>query len=156
EAAARDGGHAPGHPGQGVRELRSDPLPAVTTRRGPVAVVRDGDAPPAAPPTSRRRAEPAPGVAARLRPVRRPGPVDVVVAGVAARVVVVAALALVRFVAHNLPGHVPGHGGVPVRTTGLLGWDAGWYENIAEHGYHGAGPDSLRFFPLFPLVGRFL
>ncbi len=37
---------------------------------------------------------------------------------------------------------------------GLLGWDAGWYESIARHGYAGAGHDSLRFFPLFPLLAR--
>jgi hypothetical protein len=37
---------------------------------------------------------------------------------------------------------------------GLLGWDAGWYEAIAGHGYAGAGHDSLRFFPLYPLLAR--
>ncbi len=37
---------------------------------------------------------------------------------------------------------------------GLLGWDAGWYESIARHGYAGAGHDSLRFFPLVPLLTR--
>jgi len=39
---------------------------------------------------------------------------------------------------------------------GLLGWDAGWYEAIAGHGYAGAGHSSLRFFPLFPALGRAL
>jgi hypothetical protein len=38
--------------------------------------------------------------------------------------------------------------------AGLLGWDAGWYESIARHGYAGAGHASLRFFPLFPLLAR--
>ncbi len=37
---------------------------------------------------------------------------------------------------------------------GLLGWDAGWYEAIASHGYAGAGSASLRFFPLVPAVAR--
>ncbi len=37
---------------------------------------------------------------------------------------------------------------------GLLGWDAGWYEAIAKHGYAGAGAGSLRFFPLVPAVAR--
>ena len=37
---------------------------------------------------------------------------------------------------------------------GLLGWDAGWYESIARHGYAGAGHCSLRFFPLVPLLTR--
>ncbi len=39
---------------------------------------------------------------------------------------------------------------------GLLGWDAGWYETIARHGYAGAGHSSLRFFPLVPLLTRAL
>jgi len=39
---------------------------------------------------------------------------------------------------------------------GLLGWDAGWYESIARQGYAGAGHQSLRFFPLFPLLARAL
>jgi len=39
---------------------------------------------------------------------------------------------------------------------GLLGWDAGWYEAIARHGYAGAGHASLRFFPVFPLLSRAL
>jgi hypothetical protein len=37
---------------------------------------------------------------------------------------------------------------------GLLSWDAGWYQSIAAHGYAAAGQESVRFFPLFPLVGR--
>jgi len=39
---------------------------------------------------------------------------------------------------------------------GLLGWDAGWYEAIARHGYAGAGHTSLRFFPLVPVLARAL
>jgi hypothetical protein len=39
---------------------------------------------------------------------------------------------------------------------GLLGWDAGWYESIARHGYAGAGHASLRFFPLVPALARAL
>ncbi len=38
--------------------------------------------------------------------------------------------------------------------SGLLGWDAGWYETIARHGYAGAGHQSLRFFPLVPALAR--
>jgi hypothetical protein len=37
---------------------------------------------------------------------------------------------------------------------GLLGWDAGWYRSIADHGYAAAGREALRFFPLYPLLGR--
>jgi len=39
---------------------------------------------------------------------------------------------------------------------GLLGWDAGWYRAIADHGYVVTGRQALRFFPLFPLLGRAL
>ena len=42
----------------------------------------------------------------------------------------------------------------PGSTQGLLGWDAGWYESIARQGYWGAGHQSLRFFPLFPVLAR--
>lgn len=39
---------------------------------------------------------------------------------------------------------------------GLLAWDAGWYEAIARSGYGLAGRSSLRFFPAYPLLGRWL
>ena len=39
---------------------------------------------------------------------------------------------------------------------GLVAWDGGWYETIARHGYSAAGVQSVRFYPLFPLVGRLL
>jgi hypothetical protein len=39
---------------------------------------------------------------------------------------------------------------------GLLAWDGTWYRAIADHGYSGAGEESLRFFPLYPLLGRAL
>lgn len=37
---------------------------------------------------------------------------------------------------------------------GLLAWDGTWYRDIAEHGY--GSEEALRFFPLFPLLGRAL
>jgi hypothetical protein len=37
---------------------------------------------------------------------------------------------------------------------GLLGWDAGWYQSIAQSGYGALAHQALRFFPLFPLIGR--
>ena len=37
---------------------------------------------------------------------------------------------------------------------GLSAWDGGWYRLIADHGYAAAGRESLRFFPLYPLLGR--
>lgn len=33
-------------------------------------------------------------------------------------------------------------------------WDAGWYREIARHGYAGLDQDELRFFPLLPLLGH--
>ncbi|WP_248840345.1 glycosyltransferase family protein [Frankia sp. AgKG'84/4] len=77
---------------------------------------------------------------------------DVVLAWLAARVVVGAALAMTKFIAdQSLTGQ-----GIRLRTTDLLGWDAGWYRTIAEVGYSGAGADSRRFFPLLPLMVRVL
>jgi hypothetical protein len=38
--------------------------------------------------------------------------------------------------------------------TGLMSWDADWYRRIAEHGYGGIPRNGLRFFPLYPLLGR--
>ncbi|MEY2405239.1 MAG: hypothetical protein QOG39_155 [Acidimicrobiaceae bacterium] len=39
---------------------------------------------------------------------------------------------------------------------GLFAWDGVFYRGIAEHGYGGEGTEALRFFPLFPLLGRAL
>ncbi len=36
----------------------------------------------------------------------------------------------------------------------LLGWDGGWYRDIARGGYDAVAREGLRFFPLFPLAGR--
>jgi len=71
----------------------------------------------------------------------------------AARAVVGGALA----VAHELVTQTKPLASVATRVhQGLLGWDAGWYESIARHGYAGAGHSSLRFFPLVPLLARAL
>ncbi len=43
---------------------------------------------------------------------------------------------------------------IPLR-QGLFAWDAAFYRGIAEHGY-GAAQESLRFFPLVPLLARWL
>jgi hypothetical protein len=68
-----------------------------------------------------------------------------------ARAVVLGALALSHQLADGLGATAP----VAARVRqGLLGWDAGWYEAIARHGYAGAGHQSLRFFPLVPLLAR--
>jgi hypothetical protein len=76
---------------------------------------------------------------------------QVAAAWVAGRVVVAAALGLVHF----LTGDVAKKGGTLPHTS-LLGWDAGWYESIALHGYAGAGAESRRFFPLLPITVRVL
>ncbi len=39
---------------------------------------------------------------------------------------------------------------------GLFVYDAWWYENLAESGYSGVPEDGIRFFPLLPLLGRWL
>lgn len=70
-----------------------------------------------------------------------------------ARVVVVGTLAMARVVASR--AHVDAAAAFRVH-QGLLGWDAGWYESIAAHGYRGAGYQSLRFWPLLPALGRVL
>jgi hypothetical protein len=69
-----------------------------------------------------------------------------------ARVLVLASLALARYVFdHFGTGPRP----YPLR-AGLFAWDATFYRDIAEHGYHAVGEAGLRFFPLFPLAGRAL
>lgn len=71
-----------------------------------------------------------------------------------ARAVVLAVLGLAHLVVDRTHPATPG---VAARVNeGLLGWDAGWYEAIARVGYAPLGHQSLRFFPLFPLLGRAL
>ena len=66
------------------------------------------------------------------------------------RLVVLGALA----VAHEVADRAHDAAMVARVHQGLLGWDAGWYEAIARGGYGGAGHQSLRFFPLVPLLTR--
>jgi hypothetical protein len=74
----------------------------------------------------------------------------VVVPYVLARVIVLLALVLTRHVfraASTKP--------LPIQARlGLLGWDAAWYRDIARSGYDGVAKVGLRFFPLFPMLGR--
>ena len=54
---------------------------------------------------------------------------------------------------HGFP--VAGHGAPGA--TGIWAWDGAWYRSIAQHGYAGQlHPHGERFFPLFPLLGRWL
>jgi hypothetical protein len=68
------------------------------------------------------------------------------------RLVVVGALLLARLTVsstrpHNAAALARAH-------QGLLSWDAGWYQSIAAHGYAATGQESLRFFPVFPMLAR--
>src|SRR4051794_36237125 len=73
----------------------------------------------------------------------------VLVPYVISRVVVVGSLLTIRHVITTR------HFAIPIEThTGLLGADAAWYRDIARAGYGGVASEGLRFFPLFPLVGR--
>ncbi len=61
----------------------------------------------------------------------------------------VLATALLR---HQHGGDVrpaPYHG-----VLGWLSWDGGFYRLIAQHGYQVSSPESIRFFPLYPMAGR--
>ena len=72
---------------------------------------------------------------------------------VVSRVVVLGALELARYLAD----HVHPTAAVATRAhEGLLGWDAGYYRDLALHGYAGLPRPALRFFPLVPLVVRAL
>lgn len=73
---------------------------------------------------------------------------------VVARLVVGGALGMAHFVVDRTHPMAPG---VAARVhQGLLGWDAGWYETIAGHGYAALGRESLRFFPAVPLLTHVL
>jgi hypothetical protein len=66
------------------------------------------------------------------------------------RVVVIGALALARFFQDDLRIHPR-----PVQLAqGLFAWDAAWYRTIAEHGYGYDPHETLRFFPLVPLLSK--
>ncbi len=67
-----------------------------------------------------------------------------------ARVCVLGALAVVRY------GLEDAHLRRPVQAKqGLFAWDAAYYRVIAESGYQ-SGRNTLRFFPLVPLLSRWL
>jgi hypothetical protein len=66
------------------------------------------------------------------------------------RAVVLAALALAKYEISHLD--VRNAKAIADAHAGLWSWDAGWYSDLAAHGYHAVGTQGLRFFPLFPLV----
>jgi hypothetical protein len=68
------------------------------------------------------------------------------------RVLVIAALGLTREVVRDISTLTD-----PIQVgQGLRAWDAAFYVDIARGGYDAVGTDGLRFFPLFPLLGRLL
>jgi hypothetical protein len=73
-----------------------------------------------------------------------------VVSWATARVAVLGSLALARFLVSNLRAEDP-TGRPP---SGLIGWDASWYLRIIESGYRHLPWESLRFFPLLPLLAK--
>ncbi len=73
-----------------------------------------------------------------------------ITAWVTARIAVFGALALARYLVSNLGARDPA--GRP--PSGLIGWDATWYLRIIDSGYHHLPWESLRFFPLLPLVAK--
>jgi hypothetical protein len=68
---------------------------------------------------------------------------------VLSRVIVIATLLVSRHVLSTL--HVAERFRMQ---ASLLGWDGGWYRDIARGGYDAVTRDGLRFFPLFPLLAR--
>ncbi|HWC11295.1 MAG TPA: mannosyltransferase family protein, partial [Acidimicrobiales bacterium] len=71
---------------------------------------------------------------------------------VVARVVVLGALAVAHVVAARVDLRLPGYS--ERLSRGLLAWDGRWYLDIAREGYEALPDESLRFFPLYPLLGR--
>ncbi len=45
-------------------------------------------------------------------------------------------------------------GATPKLDQHLLAWDGDWYDAIADRGYGGLPDEAVRFFPLYPLMGR--
>lgn len=72
-----------------------------------------------------------------------------IVPWVVARVLVVAALEMARYLVDQL--HLKD---IVPASQGLFAWDGAFYRSIAEHGYASVPRAGLRFFPAYPLAGR--
>ena len=94
------------------------------------------------------------GMLGRLRAAagRRPGPAAALAAWIEARLYVAAAFLVTFSILDRLGPPTPD---APVR-DGLLAWDGRWFQAIAADGYGDASDPALRFFPLWPLLGRAL
>ena len=70
---------------------------------------------------------------------------------VLARLLVGVALVAVTVIVDRL---LPGRPRPPRLSQSLWTWDGDWYLHIAKGGYRSVSREGLRFFPLFPLMGR--
>ena len=71
-----------------------------------------------------------------------------------ARVITLLALGLAKYEVSHF--HITNPKAVLESHDGLLGSDAGWYQSIAAHGYGALPRSATRFFPLLPLLDRWL
>jgi hypothetical protein len=69
---------------------------------------------------------------------------------IVARFLVLAGLVVATVAADRL---VPGSQPMQI-DQGLLAWDGSWYAAIADKGYEALPQEAIRFFPLYPLLGR--
>lgn len=91
--------------------------------------------------------------ASRRRATLRESFLAALPAWLVARACVLGALVLARFLFDQMgdPASRPSQ-----LDAGLLGWDAGWYRQIADEGYDLLPAEALRFFPLVPMLARVL
>jgi len=57
-------------------------------------------------------------------------------------------------VAYGISQHLVPEAQPVTLTEGLVAWDGTWYRDIAQYGYRASAIEGLRFFPLFPLLGK--
>lgn len=79
---------------------------------------------------------------------------ELVFAWVLSRIIILAALFVVRKISYKI--HIVSGRLHLIISSGLNSWDAGYYTQIAIHGYGASKNPSLRFFPLYPLMGHFV
>ena len=77
--------------------------------------------------------------------------IAVLPAWITARVLVLVGYIVAVAVANRLVGQHPEQ-----LNNGLVAWDGTFYRDIATGGYHSVPVSGVRFFPLFPMVGRLL
>jgi len=81
-----------------------------------------------------------------------PGDIRAVLpAWITARILVLAGFVVATTVSHRIINSTA----APL-SDGLLAWDGSWYRDLAGGGYHSVPNAGVRFFPLFPVLGRVL